>query len=94
MIYPKAYEVVGGIVYSFYVPAVENVPNIKYSDPGNQSGVSFPFITKDPVGASCTPLDATHDPTGGNPPSYSSFFAFKVSYSLEFSAKSKNDDRF
>lgn len=30
---------------------IENFPKIKYSDPGIQSGVLFPLITNDPVGA-------------------------------------------
>ena len=64
----------------------ENVPRIKYSDPGNQSGILFPLITNDPVGAILTPFPASEAPSGGDAFSIATFFDVSRSKSLEFHA--------
>ena len=44
------------ITYFYGNDCIEHVPNIRYSDPGNQSGELLPLMTSDPVGAIFTPF--------------------------------------
>ena len=82
MSHHKIEEAVNELLFSSYhknanhSDFAKNVPNIKYSDPGNQSGVSFRLITYDPVGAIMTPFAASEAPRGGDAFSIASFLDF------------------